>query len=80
MADFGYHERSFGGSRSGETVRTKLASIVQMAREDEKAKFCSRCWQYNWVLEFDIVGLFDNIDHDARGNASAYVAGKEKIG
>jgi len=22
-----------------------------------------RCWQYNWVLEFDIVGLFDNIDH-----------------
>lgn len=23
-----------------------------------------RCWQYNWVLEFDIKGLFDNIDHD----------------
>ena len=23
-----------------------------------------RCWQYNWVLEFDIVGLFDNIDHE----------------
>jgi RNA-directed DNA polymerase len=22
-----------------------------------------RCWQYNWVLEFDIKGLFDNIDH-----------------
>jgi RNA-directed DNA polymerase len=22
-----------------------------------------RCWQYNWVLEFDIRGLFDNIDH-----------------
>ena len=22
-----------------------------------------RCWQYKWVLEFDIVGLFDNIDH-----------------
>lgn len=22
-----------------------------------------RCWQYNWVLEFDIVGLFDNINH-----------------
>jgi group II intron reverse transcriptase/maturase len=20
-----------------------------------------RCWQYNWVLEFDIVGLFDNL-------------------
>ena len=23
-----------------------------------------RCWRYNWVLEFDIVGLFDNIDHE----------------
>lgn len=23
-----------------------------------------RCWRYNWVLEFDIRGLFDNIDHD----------------
>lgn len=24
----------------------------------------TRCWRYNWVLEFDIKGLFDNIDHD----------------
>ncbi|MEZ8310568.1 group II intron reverse transcriptase/maturase [Vibrio splendidus] len=23
-----------------------------------------RCWYYNWVLEFDIKGLFDNIPHD----------------
>ena len=23
-----------------------------------------RCWQYDWVLEFDIKGLFDNIDHE----------------
>ena len=23
----------------------------------------TRCWEYNWVLEFDIKGLFDNIDH-----------------
>ncbi len=23
-----------------------------------------RCWQYDWVLEFDIKGLFDNIRHD----------------
>ena len=22
-----------------------------------------RCWMYDWVLEFDIKGLFDNIDH-----------------
>jgi len=23
-----------------------------------------RCWQYDWVLEFDIKGLFDNIPHE----------------
>src|SRR5260364_180462 len=23
-----------------------------------------RCWQYDWVVEFDIKGLFDNIPHD----------------
>lgn len=23
-----------------------------------------RCWKYHWVVEFDIVGLFDNIDHE----------------
>lgn len=23
-----------------------------------------RCWQYDWVLEFDIEGLFDNINHE----------------
>src|SRR6201987_2237476 len=23
-----------------------------------------RCWKYDWVLEFDIKGLFDHIDHD----------------
>lgn len=23
-----------------------------------------RCWRYSWVLEFDIKGLFDNIDHN----------------
>jgi len=22
-----------------------------------------RCWQYNWVLEYDIKGLFDNLSH-----------------
>jgi RNA-directed DNA polymerase len=23
-----------------------------------------RCWRYDWILEFDIKGLFDNIDHE----------------
>jgi RNA-directed DNA polymerase len=24
----------------------------------------TRCWKYDWVLEFDIKGLFDHIDHE----------------
>ena len=23
-----------------------------------------RCWKHDWIVEFDIVGLFDNIDHE----------------
>lgn len=23
-----------------------------------------RCWEYDWVLEYDILGLFDNLDHE----------------
>src|SRR5712675_347542 len=28
-----------------------------------------RCWRYDWVLEFDIKGLLDNIDHALLGKA-----------
>ena len=28
-----------------------------------------RCWKYDWVLELDIKGLFDNIDHELLGKA-----------
>lgn len=28
-----------------------------------------RCWKYDWVLEFDIKGLFDNINYDLLGRA-----------
>jgi RNA-directed DNA polymerase len=30
---------------------------------DAVAATRERCWRYDWVLEFDIKGLFDNIDH-----------------
>ena len=23
-----------------------------------------RCWEYDWLIEFDVKGLFDNIDHE----------------
>jgi len=32
--------------------------------EDAIASTRERCWRYNWVLEYDIKGLFDNIPHD----------------
>ncbi len=31
---------------------------------DALAQTRTRCWRYDWVLEFDIKGLFDNIPHD----------------
>jgi group II intron reverse transcriptase/maturase len=31
-----------------------------------------RCWQYDWVVEFDIKGAFDNIDHDLLMKALRY--------
>lgn len=30
---------------------------------DAVAKVRERCWKYDWVVEYDIKGLFDNIDH-----------------
>jgi RNA-directed DNA polymerase len=28
------------------------------------AKVRERCWKYEWLIEYDIKGLFDNIDHE----------------
>ena len=40
---------------SGYRPRKSALDAVGVTRE--------RCWKYDWVLEFDIKGLFDNIDH-----------------
>jgi group II intron reverse transcriptase/maturase len=39
-----------------------------------------RCWKYDWVLEFDIKGLFDNIDHELPSFATSCVTRKTPIG
>ena len=31
---------------------------------DAVAKTRTRCWRQNWVIDLDIKGLFDNLDHD----------------
>lgn len=46
-----FHEDSYG-YRRGKSAHDAL-SITR-----------KRCWQWDWVLEYDIRGLFDNIDHE----------------
>ena len=45
-----FHEDSYG-YRPGKSPHQAL----QVTRK--------RCWQFDWVVEYDIRGLFDNIDH-----------------
>lgn len=46
-----FHHNSFG-YRPG---RSALDAVALVRR---------RSWEYNWVVEYDIKGLFDNIDHE----------------
>ena len=46
-----FHPDSYG-YRPGKSAADALATTRK------------RCWRYNWLLEFDIKGLFDNINHD----------------
>lgn len=45
-----FHRNSYG-YRPGRSALDAVAMVRQ------------RCWEYDWVIEFDIKGLFDNIDH-----------------
>lgn len=45
-----FHTDSYG-YRPGKSAHDAIAITRQ------------RCWRYDWVLEYDIRGLFDNIDH-----------------
>ena len=45
-----FHADSYG-YRPGKSAQAALAVTRQ------------RCWKYDWVVEFDIKGAFDNIDH-----------------
>ena len=46
-----FHEDSYG-------YRLEKSAIQAVAVTRK------RCWRYNWLLEFDIKGLFDNIEHE----------------
>ena len=40
----------------GYRPRKSAIDVINITRQ--------RCWKYDWVLKFDIKGLFDNIDHE----------------
>ena len=46
-----FHSDSYG-YRPGKSAKQAIAITRQ------------RCWQFDWVVEFDIKGAFDNLDHD----------------
>lgn len=46
-----FHEDSYG-YRPGKSAHDALGATRK------------RCWQYDWILEFDICGMFDNISHE----------------
>jgi len=46
-----FHKDSYGYR-----PRRSAIDAVRMARQ--------RCWRFDWVLDIDIKGFFDNIDHD----------------
>ena len=46
-----FHANSYG-YRPGRSAHDAVAMVRR------------RSWEYDWVVEFDIKGLFDNIDHD----------------
>ena len=39
--------------------RLNKSAIDTPLREARK-----RCWKYNWIIDMDIKGFFDNIDHE----------------
>lgn len=49
-------EPHFYGDSYGYRPKKSAIDAVSVTRE--------RCWKYPWLIEYDIVGLFDNIDHE----------------
>ena len=49
-------EKHFHPDSYGYRARKSAVEAVGVARK--------RCWQYDWVLDIDIKGFFDNIDHE----------------
>ena len=55
-------------------MRTRMATGPGARHTMPCARREQRCWRHDWVLDLDIKGFFDNIDHELlmRGGAPAY--------
>lgn len=49
-------EKHFHPDSYGYRPNKSAHQAIRVARQ--------RCWRYNWVVEYDIKGYYDNIDHD----------------
>jgi RNA-directed DNA polymerase len=61
-----FHDDSFG-YRPGKSALEAIAGTRR------------RCWDYDWVVEFDIRGLFDNLDHGLLMTAAVVAGLSNKI-
>ncbi len=61
-----FHEDSYG-YRPGRTAH----QAIEVTRK--------RCWKYDWVLEYDIRGLFDHIDHELLMKALRHHTGNKWV-
>jgi RNA-directed DNA polymerase len=50
LVEPGFHQDSYG-------YRPKKSAVAAVGQARR------RCWRYNWVVDLDIKGFFDNIDH-----------------
>jgi RNA-directed DNA polymerase len=59
MLELVFHENSYGYR-----PRKSAHDAIEVTKK--------RCWKYKWVLEFDIKGMFDNIEHGLLMKALAH--------
>jgi group II intron reverse transcriptase/maturase len=64
-------ERHFSANSFGYRPHRGAHAAVEQAKQN--------CWQYPWVLDVDIKGFFDNIDHALLMKALRHFTGKKHI-
>ena len=45
-------------------IPTPMRTDLRNRRLEAVGQARKRCWRYDWVLDLDIKGFFDNLDHE----------------